>query len=466
MKLARAVDLLFLATLFTATFTQLERAEIGLKLFDVLGLLFVAAHVVERLFARDVRLRLPEAALLLVAATLLVVYLAGAAGLESHWSRVQFAKGLGRFLIHFAVLIAAVSYLARRPPRFYSRALAALCAGIGVNAAYGAAQLAAAKAGLELDAVALEPLTGRPARTLEYGFSYGPHVERARGLTSDPNHLGVMLLVPLLVVLPLSLRLESRRWRRGFPLALAFLLLVGAATMSRSAVLGLATGIAVLAWRYRGALVSRGLVAAVAAAAACLALVVARDPGFYGRVVSARVDLRSQRTGQTSHLEVYEFVPRALDSNPLVGIGLNNFAPFTYPVTGRRDYGPLSLYGQLLIETGLVGTVVFVAFLGYCALRLRAAHALAGRRGLEAPPWFHALIWGLAAAFVATMVANAFYLTVTFAYFYVFLALVVMASAPLGNGLKLGEGTREELRVAPGGVLASDVGPAAPTHRE
>jgi hypothetical protein len=463
MKLRQAIDLLFLGAVFTATFTQLERAEVGLKLFDVLGLLFVAAFVAERLSMRDLKVRSPEAALLFVAGALLVVYVAGAMGLETHWSRVQFAKGLGRFLVHFAVLIAAVSYLGRRPARTYGRALAALCAGIGVNAAYAAAQLVAAKAGLNLDEVVLEPLTGRPARTIEYAFSFGPRIERARGLTTDPNHLGVMLLVPILVLLPLSFRVQSWRWRRSVPLVLAFLLLVEVATLSRSAVVGLAAGLAILAWRYRSALLSRHLLAAAAAAAVGLALVVARDADLYGRVLSARVDLRSP--GQPSHLQVYEFIPRALESNALLGVGLNNFAPFAYPVTGRRDYGPLSLYVQLLVETGLAGTLVFIAFLGYCALRLRTAHGLAARAG-PAAPRFDALVWGLAAVLVGTMVANAFYLTMTFAYFYVFLALVVMASAALGNSLELGEGVREELRMAPRSVFAGDVDPAAPAHRE
>jgi hypothetical protein len=462
-RLSRAVDLFFFAAVFTATFTQLERAEVGLKLFDVVALVFVAGLVAERLSTRDFEPRSAEKTLLLVAGALFVVYVAGGVGLETHWSRVQYAKGFGRFLIHFGFLIAAVAYLSRRPPRFYWRTLAALCAGICVNAAYAGAQIVAAKGGLDLDGVALEPLTGRPPRTLEYAFSFGPRLERARGLTTDPNHLGVMLLIPVLVLVPLSLGAQSPRWRRSIPFVVAFLLLALAATLSRSAVVGLVAGVAVLAWRYRSTFVSRRLLAAAAAVAACLTLVVARDADLYGRFLSARVELRSQ--GQPSHLEVYEFVPRALESHPLLGVGLNNFAPFAYPVTGRRDYGPLSVYVQLLVETGLVGTAVYFAFLGYCALRLRAAHRLGAKPGAQAPQ-FDALVWGLAAALVGTMVANAFYLTMTFAYFYVFLALVVMASAALGNGLELGEGAGEELRVAPRSVLTSDVVPAAPTHRE
>jgi hypothetical protein len=462
-RLSRAADLLFLAAVFTATFTQLERVEVGLKLFDLVALLFMAMLFAERLSARDVELRSTERALLLAAGALLIVYVVGGIGLETHWSRVQFAKGVGRFLIHFGFLVAAVVYLERRPSRFYWRTLAAFCAGICVNAAYAAAQIVAAKAGLDLDGAVLEPLTGRPARTLEYAFSSGPRLERARGLATDPNHLGVMLLVPILVLLPLSLRVQSARWRRSIPFLLAFLFLVLAATLSRSATIGLAAGLLVLAWRYRSAFVSRRLLAAAAAATACLTFVVARDPHLYGRFVSARVELRSQ--GQPSHLEVYEFVPRALESHPFLGVGLNNFAPFAYPVTGRRDYGPLSVYVQLLVETGLAGTALYLAFIGYCVLRLRAAHRLSAKRGPEVPQ-FDALVWGLGAALAGTMVANAFYLTMTFAYFYVFLALVIMASAALGDGLELGKGAGKELRMAPGRVLTGDVVPAAPTHRE
>ena len=52
-----------------------------------------------------------------------------------------------------------------------------------------------------------------------YGAVGGENVYRTNALTLDPNHLGVMLVVPLLVLLPIYLRLE-RGHRLRTPLAL------------------------------------------------------------------------------------------------------------------------------------------------------------------------------------------------------------------------------------------------------
>jgi hypothetical protein len=46
------------------------------------------------------------------------------------------------------------------------------------------------------------------------------------------------------------------------------------------------------------------------------------------------------------------------------------------------------------------------------------------------------LEWGLTAALVGTMAANAFYLTMSFYYFYVFAALVVVAPAVFARRLR------------------------------
>ena len=71
---------------------------------------------------------------------------------------------------------------------------------------------------------------------------------RPNALTGDPNHLGIELVVPILVLTPLYLRLE-RGHRLRLPLAvlLGFLLVVELATLSRSALLGLGVGALVLA---------------------------------------------------------------------------------------------------------------------------------------------------------------------------------------------------------------------------
>jgi O-antigen ligase len=170
---------------------------------------------------------------------------------------------------------------------------------------------------------------------------------------------------------------------------------------------------------------------------ALAAIAVLRDPVFYRRVVESRLELAN--TGSRLHFHQYDFIGRALDSNPLFGVGLNNFALHYWPITGKRDYGPLSIYVQSLVETGLVGTAALACFLGYVALRLsRAPRALA---------------WGLAAALVGTLAANAFYLTITFYYFYALLMLIAAAPVvaepePSGRPLEVVERRPQELAQA------------------
>ena len=98
-------------------------------------------------------------------------------------------------------------------------------------------------------------------------------------------------------------------------------------------------------------------------------------------------------------------------------------------VTGKTNWGPHSFYVALLVETGLVGTAVFLAFLWYLFRRLKAARAI-GRAlaaaGDPAAARVRPLAWGLTAALAGTLAANFFYLTMTFYYFYV-LAMLCLA---------------------------------------
>ena len=63
-------------------------------------------------------------------------------------------------------------------------------------------QLLAARAGHNLDKTVLSPLTGGASAINVYGSVGGSSVYRPNALTGDPNHLAVMLDVPLLVLLP------------------------------------------------------------------------------------------------------------------------------------------------------------------------------------------------------------------------------------------------------------------------
>src|SRR4029078_7293599 len=118
-----------------------------------------------------------------------------------------------------------------------------------MNAAYGVIQLAATVAiGLNLDRIVINALTlgrGKATGIKIYGQVGGTeNIYRINALTGDPNHLGVVLCVPLLLLLPIYLA-DTARQRRLW-LLLAFLFTVQVLTLSRSAALGDIVGLLVL----------------------------------------------------------------------------------------------------------------------------------------------------------------------------------------------------------------------------
>ena len=89
----------------------------------------------------------------------------------------------------------------------------------------------------------------------------------------------------------------------------------------------------------------------------------------------------------------------------------------------------------LIVETGLLGTFVFVSFLFWVFVRLRRTTHL-GRALTQAGDPLGArvvpLAWGWTAALAGTMASNVFYLTMQFYYFYVFLALALAVPLVFG----------------------------------
>lgn len=421
----RIVDWLFLATLFCVTFEKLHwsfGADVALA--DLLAIGFVVSFL-----AGARRGPVPRSAAVLLGffVVFLLVYLVGFYNLQTHDALAQFAKGIGKFLVHFAFLVTGLVYLARRSRRFYWRALGFFMAGIVANAVYGVLQLLVARAGGNLDQQVLSPLTGGASSINIYGAVNGQSVYRPNALTGDPNHLGIMLIVPLLVLTPLYLRLErGHRWRVPLALVLAFTLIVELATLSRSGLLGLGVGCLILALPYRRYLRSRALLVPVAAVVALIGAVILSRRSFFENVINSRTQTSG---GSTSvHFSIYGFIPDVLHSNPLFGLGLNNFSVFYAFETGKTNWGPHSFYVALLVETGLVGTAAFAVFLWWIFRRLGAARALGrelARRNDALAARVRPLAWGWTAALAGTMAANAFYLTMQFYYFYALIALAL-----------------------------------------
>jgi O-Antigen ligase len=432
------LDALLFATVFTITFAKVRWALGGadVNVSDVAAGLFVFAFVVDRLGTRDWSFPKTFAVLALFLGAFSLVYLVGYFNLQTTEDRTQFIKGLIKFWLHFALVLAAVAYLARRGERFFWRTLAWFVAGFVANAAYGLLQLAAAQAGgANLDELVLSPLGSYQGGGINVlGQVAGIVVYRTNALTLDPNHLGIMLLVPLLTLLPLYLRLErGHRLRTPLALLLGFLTIIELTTLSRSALLGLMAGILVLAIPYRRYLLSPRLLVPLGAVALVLALAVAQRADFFRTVFSARASL-SGGAVQT-HLGFYKLLPPVLEGHPFFGLGLNTFSTYYEFVTGESNWGPHSFYVAVLTETGIVGAAVFLAYLVYLFRRLGALRELGrslAREGNAKAARVRPLAWGMTAALIGTMAANSFYLTMQMYYFFVLAIFVIAAPFVFG----------------------------------
>ena len=432
------LDGLFLASILFVSFAKVHwELAADLSLADVLTAGFLVAFLWDRLERGDGSFPRTSGVAFVFFAAFALLYLAGFFNLDTEQALTQWTKGMVKFVLHFGFLVAGVALLSRRTLRFYWYALAAFCGGIALNALYGVIQLGLAEAaGINLDATLVEPLTGRQTAINVFGRVGGvQEVFRPNGLTGDPNHLGIELLVPLLILTPVYLRLE-RGHRLKTPLAvfLAFLLLVELATLSRSGLLGLACGVIVLALPYRRHLRRPAFLVPLAAVAVVVAAVIVVRLDFFLTVLRARTN--TSRAAASPHFEVYGFIPDVLSSHPFLGLGLNNFAVYYEFVTGRPDFGPHSFYVATIVETGVVGLLLLGAFVGWLFARLGAARRLGRALAAADDPRsarLRPLAWGMTAALVATLVANVFYLTMTFYYFYVFGTIAVALPVVFGR---------------------------------
>jgi O-antigen ligase len=457
MKESPLVPFFFLAAVFCATFEKIHWNVLGqVSLADITSLCFLGVYALDRL-GRPATSRLPRTAVLLILflGGFLLVNLIGFFNLETTQALSQFVKGIVKWLIHFGFLIVGVVYLLGRSRAFYWRTLGWFLGGIAVNAAYGIVQLLAAQAGRNLDSIFVRPLTRGASQISIYGAVNGTNVYRPTALTGDPNHIAIMILLPLLILAPIYLRLErGHRWRIRLAVVIAFLLIAELASLSRSGALGLVIGAIVLLFPYRHLLFSRLAALPLTLVVLPVGYEVWRRRHFFDEVIHSRL---SHGTGASTHLDVYRFIPKILHSHPFFGLGFNNFSVYYQFVTGKTNWGPHSYYVLLVVEGGLVGTALFAVFLWFLFGRLGAARrvgrALAAARDPLAAR-VRPLAWGMTAALLATMAANIFYLTMSFFYFYVF-AMLVLVTPPVfsrgaGDSTRVDRSFQTDARAKPG----------------
>ena len=420
----RVVTGLFLASLFVATFEKVHWGSTGaVGINDIATILFLVAYVVTE------RRPLPRTSAIVFGffAAFALAYLAGYWNIDTKQGLDQFVKGMVKFVIHWAFVVAAIGYLVQRGERFFWRALGWFAAGFVANAVYGILELGSALAGHNLDNLVLSPLTGGASKINIFGAIGGQNIYRVNALTGDPNHFGVMLAIPLLMLTPLYLRLP-RRHRLKLPLAivLAFLLLVDIATLSRSGGVGLIVGALVLVVPYRRFFRTRQFLVPLGALAVIVLGVLYTHKHFFSVLLRERVS--TQGSSANAHFAVYSFIGDVLHMHPLLGLGNNNFSVYYEFVTGKTNFGAHSYWVAVIVESGLLGLVLWIVFLRYVFVRLLAGRRLGrllDRLGDAQGAHVRPLAYGMTAALVGTIAANFFYLTMQFYYFYAFLAFAL-----------------------------------------
>ena len=207
-----AIDVLFLTTILFVTFAKIQwELAADLSLADVLTAGFLVVVLWDRAERGDTRLTRTSAVAFAFFVAFLLLYLAGFFNLDTEQALTQWTKGMVKFVLHFGFLVAGVTLLGRRSHRFYWYALARFLRrhraqrGVRDRAAVRRRDSAA-----NLDAILIQPITGRDTSINIFGAVNGKSIFRPNGLTGDPNHLGIELLIPLLVLTPLYLRLEAR----------------------------------------------------------------------------------------------------------------------------------------------------------------------------------------------------------------------------------------------------------------
>ena len=295
----------------------------------------------------------------------LAVYLAGYANIDTKEGVEQWTKGIAKWGVFFSFAVAR-----QRPPD--PPRAGALVGGAGrvhrrvpgQRRLRHRAARPAQRTGVNLDTTMLDPifggaktqglaLLGRVTNVDQFGGTTSTAVYRLTGFSEDPNHFGVLVNMPLMILLALVVRArsgwlaEKRTWLAA---AATFLFLAQLLSQSRSGLLGCAVGLLVLALAFRRQLWRRELVIPVLVLALAGGLVVVAKRDQLQQVLDSRL-----QTGDRSsriHTDLYDLIPPVLEAHPALGLGLNNFAVYYEFQTGKTDFGPHSFYIAVLTETG------------------------------------------------------------------------------------------------------------------
>ena len=364
------------------------------------------------------------AILLAFFAAFLLVYLAGFFNLDTKQGVDQFTKGMVKFVLHFLFLAASVTYLVQRGKAFYWRTVGWFMAGFAANGVYGVLQLLAAKAGHNLDHTVLSPLTGGASSINVYGSVGGTSVYRPNALTGDPNHLGSHARRAAALA---AARLSAARTRAPVAQAARRRTRVHAARAAGDAVAQRRARARRRPARARGPLSALRVVARAARAAHGRRARSSRTSciraGTTSRSCCARACRRAARRARRTSPSTTSSRRSSTRIRCSASVSTTSRCT-TSSSPARRTGGRTRSGSRSSSRPASSGCCSSSSSSATCTCGLHAARLLGRRLGTEGRP-VRALAWGMTAALTGTIASNFFYLTMTFYYFYAFIALAV-----------------------------------------
>jgi len=231
--------------------------------------------------------------------------------------------------------------------------------------------------------------------------------------STDPNHFGTSLILPLMLGLNGAAAARKARLLSFLPVAIVAAAI--ALTGSRGAILGAIVAAAVLLWENRG--LGRRLFALIIVLFAILTVLALTVPAD----IALRYSLTSVLTSQGSgRLPLWKLALVAFRQKPLLGWGYNTFSFLSQGLVA--DYIPWTvtfgqvahnIYLQVLSEMGAIGLVLLLVTLW--------AHYRAAARGATDKP----SLTPVTAALIGILVTSATLGTLNYKYFWLVQMLAV-----------------------------------------
>ena len=194
---------------------------------------------------------------------------------------------------------------------------------------------------------------------------------RIAGIVSNPNPFGFLMIAATLIAIQQLIRAVTKREAFLFMLVVVLLMVAGALSGSRSALLGGVLGLVLLLGLQRKSIISRFCgkkkiwIIGVGSTLLLIPLLLWQLPHMdqlQGRFIGASGNIR---------LQIWQYYLGLVSENPFLGVPLSAKNKLHYL---GKIYGPHNMYLSVLVHSGLVGLAGLLTVLGWLVKRITCSN--------------------------------------------------------------------------------------------